>query len=276
MGWRSFIHSVFPVLALQLLAKESPSSGVVWVLRSIVRLTAVRALHEPLAALAPALPVSLFGSGQPGGSCASRPRRVPAVCLLVVSVSALLAAPLCPFPKLPQLCALAGLEGRKVLKLPGNPFAKGTWPRALVLIPEGSSAFLLCLQGLLAGAELLLQLRRAGAGPFAAEWLWLIAATAAAWGGQDDAAAAGTALLPLHRTCIGGWDCTELAPWVLCVPMELVWKVLCWHLEPVWDVVLLFLLLSLLCSLLDAFEEWEAAGMVPEAGKGLVGVDVVA
>lgn len=83
-------------------------SEVVFGLSSSVCLTELRA-HCSCSSPAPA-PAQLRAA-----PATTKP--VPALCLLVASVSALVAAPLCPFPELLQLCALAGLGGRKVLKL---------------------------------------------------------------------------------------------------------------------------------------------------------------
>lgn len=122
------------------------------------------------------------------------------------------------------------------------------------MVLEGSGVFLLCLQGILSGAELLLQHPCSsivpGQVPSGSGWLWLMADTGGARGvGRMMLQLPGTALLPLLRTCARGWDSTELTPWGFgsMSPKGSCWQVQCWPLEPVWDaVLLLFLLLSLL------------------------------
>lgn len=112
-----------------------------------------------------------------------------------------------------------------------------------MVILESSGVFLLCLQGILTGAELLLQHPCSsivpGQVPSGSGWLWLIADTEGV--GRMMLQLPGTALLLSGMLCCRCFCC------------------------------------SLCCySLFDAFEEWDPAGMVPEAGKGLVGVDFVA
>lgn len=103
--------------------------------------------------------------------------------------------------------------------------------------------FLLCLQGIVAGAELPGQVL-SGAG-----WLWLIADTAGARGfGRMKLQLPGTALLSLLGTCTHSWDSPELTPWGF-GSVSPKWSCCNWllALEPVWDaVLLLFLVLSLL------------------------------
>lgn len=131
-----------------------------------ISLTAVPGLPEPLLLLQPWLCPWLWFAFRSGQLLAWAARAgavldVPAVGLLVAQ-PLLWWLSLCPSPELPQRWQ----EGKEGPKAPWEPLWQSTWPGAVVVIPEGSRVFLLCLQGVLPGAELPLQLHRARAGPF--------------------------------------------------------------------------------------------------------------
>lgn len=100
---------------------------------------------------------------------------------------------------------------------------------------EGSGVFLLCLQGILAGAGLFLQLHVPGYVPL------------------EHGGLAGTALLPPGTALLllqGQLCCADPVGFWFPVSQMGPFKALCWHPEPVGDaVLLLFVVLSLLSPL---------------------------